>query len=119
MTVMEAIAAIDNLKHNTYSFEDKVRWLSTLDGRVAVTIMNMPSWIGTGYDPKTDGEMMLLIPSPYDEIYLRWLEAQIDYANGEYSRYNNSIDVFNTVWAEYQNYYNRSVRQPKKKYRYF
>ena len=62
----------------------------------------------TGYDSNTDMNTELLIPAPFDEAYLRWLEAQIDYANGEYSKYNNSIERFNTSWNGYKNHYNRT-----------
>ena len=60
-----------------------------------------------GYDEKTELDRKLLVPAPFDEMYLRWLEAQIFYRYHEEDRYNNAMDVFNTLWAEYRNYYNR------------
>ena len=50
----------------------------------------------------------LLIPYPYDDVYLKWLEAQIDYANGEIARYNNSITLYNSAMTAFMNYYNRT-----------
>ena len=58
-------------------------------------------------------------PQAVDEPILRWLEAQIDYTNGEYEKYNNSIEMFNTAWTEYQNYYNRNHMPLGKKMNYF
>lgn len=122
MTIMEAINTTDNLKHNTYTYDDKVKWLARLDGRVKREILDTHEgrkhhfW---PYDNETDPSAELLIPEPFDEIYLRWLEAQIDYANGEYSKYNNSIDVFNALWQNYVNYYNRNHLPKSRGYRFF
>lgn len=121
MTLMEAINTTDNLKHNTYSMGDKIRWLNTLDRRVQKTILDTHEGGKRffGYSEDTDHNTVLLIPEPYDEIYLRWLEAQIDYANGEYGKYNNSIDMFNALWDEYRNYYNSTHKPKSCKYRFF
>lgn len=112
MKLIEAISKIDNLKHNTYTHEDKVAWLSRLDFMVKQEIMDTHEdneGAGfLGYDTDSDVETELLVPPPYDEVYLRWLEAQIDYANGEYSKYNNSIAMFNASYQGYSNYYNRT-----------
>lgn len=112
MTIIEAINRIDDLKHNTYDHKDKLEWLSRLDSLVKRTVIDTHEGADevtfTGYDDSTDIHTELLIPEPYDEAYLRWMEAQIDYSNGEYGKYNNSIEMFNTSWTAYQNYYNRT-----------
>ena len=112
MTIIEAIHTIDSLKHNTYSQNDKIRWLSKLDSMAKRLVIDTheggESVTFTGYNADTDLDTEMLIPEPFDEAYLRWLEAQIDYANGEYNKYNNSIDMFNTAWNAYKNYYNRN-----------
>ncbi len=112
MTIIEAINITDNLKHNTYSQSDKVKWLSRLDSMVKRLVIDTHEGgegvSFTGYSDDTDTSTELLIPEPFDEAYLRWLEAQIDYTNGEYNKYNNSIDMFNTIWKEFQDHYNRT-----------
>lgn len=112
MKLIEAISQIDNLKHNTYTHGDKVAWLSRLDAMVCREILDTHGGSRAadfqGYDTDSDVETELLVPPPYDEVYLRWLEAQIDYANGEYSRYNNSIQMFNTAYQGFRNAYNRT-----------
>lgn len=123
MKLIEAISKIDNLKHNTYTHEDKVAWLSRLDYMVKQEIMDThednegAGFIG--YDTDSDVETELLVPPPYDEVYLRWLEAQIDYANGEYSKYNNSIAMFNASYQGYSNYYNRTHMPKGSRLKYF
>ena len=123
MKIIEAINRIDDLKHNTYSQADKLRWLSTLDNMVKSHVIDTHEGAEevsfTGYDESTDIQTELLMPAPYDEAYLRWMEAQIDYHNGEYSKYNNAVEAFNAVYDGYKAYYNRTHMPKGKKFKYF
>ena len=112
MTIAEAISNVDTLKPNTYSIEDKLGWLSTLDTRVMTQIietheLDQPIYF-YGYDDTEDLEIDLLVPAPYDEMYLRWLEAMIDYHNSEDDRYNNAIMLFNNAYEGYKTHYTRT-----------
>lgn len=112
MTIIEAINRLDDLTFNTYSQNDKVQWLSTLDSSVKQQIIDTHEGAEaisfSGYTDDTPIETVLLVPAPYDEVYLRWMEAQIAYYNGEYSKYNNAIIMYNTAFEAYQSYYNRT-----------
>lgn len=122
MKIIEAINRIDSQKHNTYKKDEKVEWLSRLDAMVKKHIIDTHEGdevIFTGYDDSTDLQKELLIPAPYDEVYLRWMEAQIDYHNGEYEKYNNAIEMFNADYGSYQNYYNRTHMPKGKKFKFF
>lgn len=109
MTINQAITRLDALKFNTYTEEDKIEWLSRLDSAVKLQIID--NHVGAeninfnGYDSSTPLETVLLVPAPYDEVYLRWMEAQIDYHNGEYDKFNNSIIMYNTAFDAYQKHY--------------
>ena len=123
MTIIEAINSSDALKHNTYSQSDKVTWLSRLDWMVKRQIIDTHEGAEevafNGYDTITPLETELLVPAPYDEVYLRWVEAQIDYHNGEYTKYNNSIDMFNTSYKAFADYYNRTHMPKGKSMKFF
>ena len=121
MKIIEAISKIDSQMHNTYNQSDKLGWLSTLDGLVAniINAYEGDPVIFTGYNAKTDLSMELLAQAPYDAMYLRWLEAQIHYNNGEYDKYNNAIDTFTTDLKGFKNYYNRTHMPKGKKFKYF
>ena len=119
MTISEAIAKLDNFKHNSYTEEDKIGWLSTVDGRVQKLILethegaeDLPPF--TGYDTDTPEDTVLLVPEPFSVLYLRWLEACVDYANGEYDKYNNSMTMYNTELQMYEIFYNRTHLPLKK-----
>lgn len=111
MTLLGAINQIDILKPNTYSQSDKVRWLSMLDGMIKKEIIDTHEG-GEGvvfipYDENTPLDTVLLVPAPHEDVYIKWLEAQIDYANGEFARYNNSLKTYNAAYMLFARSYNR------------
>lgn len=108
--LIEAIERADKLLPNTYTAAEKAAWLSKLDAMVTEQILKPHGADSsfTGYTGETDRQTVLLVPQPYDEIYLRWLEAQIHYCNGEFTRYNNAITLFNTEYLAYAAAYNRA-----------
>lgn len=114
MTIIEAINRIDLIKPNTFERLEKTRWLSTLDGIIKSMIIDTheggENVTFKGYDADTDTTTVLLVPAPYDEIYLYWLESKIDYWNAEYARYQNSMIMYNTAYAAFEQYYNRTHR---------
>ena len=109
MTISEAISKIDDYKSNVYSTTDKIWWLSRLDGMVKRLIIDVheggDSVAFTGYNEKTDMHTELLVPHPFDGMYIYWLEAQIDYHNGELNKYNNSITMFHTSFEGFESDY--------------
>lgn len=112
MTIAEVISKVDALKPNTYKQKDKIGWLSDLDARVKIKIIDAherrdPVYF-YGYDEETDLDTELLVPKPYDEMYLRWLEAMIDYHNSDDDRYNNAIILFNNAYEGFKKHYTRT-----------
>jgi hypothetical protein len=112
MKIIDAITGLDALKFNTYSQEMKIQWLSRLDSMVKRQIIDTHEGAEavsfSGYTATTPTDTILLVPAPYDEMYPRWMEAQIDYHNGEYDKYNNSITMFNTIFENYAAHYNQN-----------
>ena len=111
MTIIGAITRVDTVKPNTYSQIDKVKWLSELDGIIKAEIIDTHEGgedvAFSGYTEYTDLDTKLLVPAPYDEVYIRYLEMQIDYANNEYGKYNNSMMMYNSAFAAFEKHYNR------------
>ena len=112
MTIKDAINRIDSQKHNTYNNGEKIAWLSRLDFMIKKSIIDTHEGYEdvtfVGYQDDTDLDTELLVGEPFDEIYLKWLEAQIDYANGEYYKFNNSILMYNTAYEAFENHYNKT-----------
>lgn len=123
MTIIEAINRLDKIKPNGYGQEDKIEWLSEIDGMVKQTVTDTHEGgediSFTGYDATTPLDTVLLIPSPYDSAYLDWLSAKIDFADGEYARYNNSMTRFNDTFLAFSRFYNRKYMPKGAKFKYF
>ena len=123
MTLIEAITRIKTLKPNTFLKQDIIRWLSILDGIIKKEIIDTheggESVTFNGYNEQSDLTVDMLVPAPYDDIYIRWLEAQMDYANGEYNKYNNSVAIYNEAYTNYERYYNRTHMPIGTKFKFF
>lgn len=112
MRVVDAISRVDALYFNTFSNDEKVAWLAKLDGLVYEQIISAHEGAEngdfTGYDPHKDLQTQLLVPAPYDEMYIPWLQAQMELALRETDGYNASILTFNAEFGAFENAYNRS-----------
>jgi hypothetical protein len=112
MTIKECIDRVDSVKPNQYSEEDKVRWLSFLDGIIINDVIKTHEGYEGQYDTfaeysadKTD--TVLVAESPYDTLYEAYLKMKIDEENGETARYNNSATLFNSYLEAYKKYYHK------------
>ena len=113
MKIIEAINAIDALKPNAFTQAEKIRWLSALDGCLYQEIVlpheGAQAQPFAGYDEATPPETELLAQEPFGrELYLKYLEAQIDYYNGETARYNNSMTMYQAAYTVFARWYNRT-----------
>lgn len=113
MTIKECIDQVDNVKPNQYSIEDKVRWLSFLDGIIIEDVLKTHEGYDNeydefeGYSPEQTGAK-LIVEKPYDALYEAYLKMKIDEENGETARYNNSARMFNAYFDDYRKYYNKT-----------
>ena len=123
MTIIEAINMIDAHKPNTYTDVEKIRWLSELDGIIKADIIDTHEGGSdisfNGYNDETEIDTKLIVPAPYDNIYLKWLESKIDYANAEYGKYNNSSTAYNNAYSAFERYYNRTHMPVQRGLKYF
>jgi hypothetical protein len=109
LTIKDAITRVDMTKPNQFGPAIKITWLSELDGKIFEEIFKTHEESPIEkFEGHTSEDDELLIPFPYDSIYLRWLETKIDYANGETNKYNVSNILFNSEYSQMRNHYNRN-----------
>lgn len=126
MKVYEAISRCDALNPNTVAFADKVKMLSQLDGLIKsetysnykfndtesdADIAELVDSFDSGYNPdaQTQAESdMLLVPFPYDDIYVNYLIAQVYLTLGEHNKYNDYINIFNSEMDTFDRYWSRT-----------
>lgn len=112
MTIKECIDLVDDVKPNQYSIENKVAWLSYLDGMIINDVIKTHEGYENEYE-EFDGYsvdklgMKLIVESPYDTLYVAYLKMKIDEENGESARYNNSATMFNSYYSVYKKHYNK------------
>lgn len=84
--------------------------LQGLEGDVADMIgMDVPEYVYEEPVSGTPEDLDLLMPYPYDDIYLWYLCAQIDLMQEETQLYADDMALFNTAWARAQAYYRRNT----------
>ena len=112
MTIIEAVNQIDNLKRNTFSQKQKIIWLSRLESMVKRLVIDTHEGgedvSFDGFTENTDLQTVLMMPEPFDEAYIFWLEAQIHYANEDIDMYNSAITMFNAAFREHKDDYKRT-----------
>lgn len=106
MKCYDAVRWVDEKQHNVYSLEDKLLWLRQVEEQ-ADQLRQRCGLKAENVIPEPETE--LSVPAPFDQLYLRWLEAQIDYTNQEFLKYNNAMAMFNAVWQEYANFLRRKA----------
>ena len=101
MTVGELFAYVDDIKPNAFTAEQKMIWLNELEARIQKDVLLR--WRGEWeqYRWPEDKDVSPLLDPPDDAMYRHWLEAMIDYANGEYDKYQNTAALFNQVWNSF------------------
>lgn len=110
------IEQLDRIRPNEYTNEEKTQWVSNIEVQIAKEIFGATV---SEYDWVTDQEETLLLEAPYEDVYIFWLLAQIDFHNGEFNRYNNELGNFHERLSDAQATYIRERRPAKRKFRWF
>lgn len=110
MTIKEAIQIADDMRPNALSDDIKLRWINELEGKVQTDVFLLAPAEIISYNLEDDAEKELLVAPPHDKIYYEYLAARIDYANGDYSDYNATIEMFNSFWREFVAWFANSYR---------
>ena len=100
MTLSQVIQAVDEVKPNAFSSETKTAWLNEVEGMVQTQVFLWAPEEIIAYDYGADKDAELLVQPPHDKLYPAYLEARIDYANGEYNKYQNTMQMFNEFFGE-------------------
>jgi len=110
MTVKQAIDSIDALKPNAFSTDQKTAWLNVCEGKLQneVLLWDPAEVVQYGYTADKSKEMLL--DPPYDHLYVDYLAARIDLANGEYEKYANSQAFFSAGWQDFVRWFTAKYR---------
>lgn len=114
MTISEVFADVDELKPNQYDDAIKIKWINEIEGKIYHEIFMVDDF--SPYELSDDFDIELVAQEPYSNIYKLYVMLMIDYTNAEFTRYAQSLAMFNQAFTEYANHMNRTLH--KKKYRF-
>ena len=112
MTIQQAMDKADAMKPNMMLETVKIGFLSEIEGKIHEEIIMTHEHTAEEetlpvYDEDTDTSTEMLVPAPYDMVYVYWLMAQIDHLNQEMDKYNNDRGLFEDAWGNFADYWNR------------
>ena len=109
MTVEEVIERIRAIKPSGYDDDMLTEWVCQLEAHIHEDIVQRCEDAPERPDFSADdrSRIELVAPFPYDEIYLKWLQAKVDYWNGEYDRYQNDMVMYQYAWNQFSAYWMR------------
>ena len=112
MTIATAISQADALRDNVIDASQKAEWVIALDTEIAEVLNETPEPLS--YPADADSELLMLFP--FDDVYVKYLIAQIDYYNMESSLYANDMVVYNNRMAEAKAWLRRHNHKPTFRY---
>ena len=110
MRIAEVLRLADSVKPNAFSEEAKLSWLNEAEGLVQTEVMLLATDEVIVYRWPEDAETELLVKPPHDKLYTAYLYAMIDFANGEYNKYQNTMQIFNAHFGEFMRYFAERYR---------
>ncbi len=104
-TLKSVIEYVDEIKPNAFSNEAKTQWVNECEGLVQTEVLLLADTELISYSYYTDKDKELLVKHPHVKIYWAYLTAMIDFANGEYNKYQNTMQMFNAFFSEYMRWF--------------
>lgn len=89
-----------------------LQFLNEVEGKVQTEVLMIApdDTVRYGADDLTSE---MIVTAPHDKLYYVYLMAMIDFVNGEYDRYTNSMNLANAHITEWAAWYNRTHRRGK------
>lgn len=99
MTSNRLVTLLRELTANQYSDNVLLMWLSNCENTVLTDVLLASPEDCVELTELSDEK--LIVPHPWDKLYLPYLQAQVAHANGEYDHYGNYIALYNAYLEEY------------------
>ena len=108
MTASEAIARAKEVRQGSIDYSQYLKWVNVLEGRVQVEISGKKPEEVITYTEESDN-IQLLVPHPYDEVYIYYLCAMIDFFNEEWDLYANDAAFFEKAFEDFKGAFLKST----------
>lgn len=107
-TLQQALTRIDAICPNAWDETAKLLWLNECESMIQTRILGVAPEQCITYDADTDRSTALLVPAPFDRLYVYYVIAMCDYAAHETAHYADSMMLFNAALDEYAKWYQRA-----------
>ena len=107
-TLQQALTRIDTICPNAWDDAAKLLWLNECESMIQTRILGTAPEQCITYDADTDRSTKLLVPAPFDRLYVYYVIAMCDYAAHETAHYADSMALFNAALDEYAKWYQRT-----------
>ena len=107
-TLQQALTRIDAICPNAWDETAKLLWLNECESMIQTRILGVAPEQCITYDADTDRSTTLLVPAPFDRLYVYYVIAMCDYAAHETAHYADSMMLFNAALDEYAKWYQRA-----------
>ncbi len=98
MTIEGLFEYVSDIKPHAFGEKSLTVWLNDVETRLQREVLLLAPVELITYRWPEDRKTVPLLDPPHDAIYRHYLEAMIDYANGEYDKYQNTMEMFNACW---------------------
>ena len=107
-TLQQALTRIDAICPNAWDETAKLLWLNECESMIQTRILGTAPEQCITYGADTDRSTKLLVPAPFDRLYVYYVIAMCDYAAHETAHYTDSMMLFNAALDEYAKWYQRT-----------
>ena len=107
-TVNDVIKYVNDIKPNAFTDETLTEWLSECEGSIQTEILCIASGDVVTYNYADNKDTELIVKPPHDKLYGFYLLAMIDFAHGEYKKYENTMQLFNAALSEFAKWFVRT-----------
>lgn len=107
-TLQQALTRIDAICPNAWDDAAKIQWLNECEHMIQMRILDAAPEQCVTYDADTERGTVLLVPAPFDRLYVYYVIAMCDYAAHETAHYADSMALFNAALDEYAKWHQRT-----------
>ena len=113
MNIQEVLDLADQMKPNMMDPRVKLKYLSEIEGLIHQEILMKHEHAEDEetlpvYTVDTDPGTELIVPAPYDMVYVYWLMSKIDLLNQEIDKYNNDRALFENAYDTMSDWWTRT-----------
>lgn len=107
MKLSDLLALVREMKPTAQSDETLIRYLNEVEGVAQTEIMGIDPVDVVQYTVD-DGDKELLIGKPHHKLYGYYVMAMVDFGDGQYKEYQNSLQMANACISEFAKWWQRT-----------